>query len=251
MKENIIVVKNLTMNFRMPKEKINSFKEYIVRCISGSLDYDDFLALDNVSFNIKKNEIVGLLGANGSGKSTILKCICGVYPPTKGIVKVNGSIAPLIELGAGFDGELTARENIFLNGAIMGYEEDFIKSKFKEIIEFAELEKFVDLPIKNFSSGMFARLGFATATIVNPDILIVDEILSVGDIAFQKKCQERMAQLRSSGTTMLFVSHSLEQVRELCTRAIWLKHGKKVMDGSCEEVCNVYEKWIGKHSAFE
>ena len=164
---------------------------------------------------------------------------------------VGGSIAPLIELGAGFDGELTAKENIFLNGAIMGYSEDFIKSKFNEIVKFAELEQFIELPIKNFSSGMFARLGFATATIVQPDILVVDEILGVGDIAFQKKCHDRMEKLKKLGTTMLFVSHSIDQVKQLCTRAIWLKHGKVMLDGPWEEVCSIYEEWTSEHSAFE
>lgn len=246
-----IEIKDLSMCFRMPKEKVNSLKEYVVRTLSGKLDYNEYYALDNVSITIKKGETVGLLGANGSGKSTLLKCICGVYTPTKGIVQVNGTIAPLIELGAGFDPELTARENIYLNGAIMGYDEKLIKSKYKDIVDFSELEKFMELPIKNFSSGMFARLGFAAATMIKPDILIVDEILGVGDVAFQKKCHDRMDSMRGSGTTMLFVSHSIEQVKKLCTRVVWLKHGKKVMDGPSEIVCDEYKKWISEHSAFE
>lgn len=251
MVEYVIDINNLSMCFRMPYEKINSLKEYVVKLLCGEIKYKEYRALDNVSIRIKKGEIVGLLGANGSGKSTLLKCICGVYPPTHGVIKVEGTIAPLIELGAGFDPELTARENIYLNGAIMGYEEKFIREHYDNIVKFSELENFIDLPIKNYSSGMFARLGFSVATMVQPDILIVDEILGVGDAAFQRKCYQRMEELRASGITMLFVSHSIAQVRELCTRAIWLKHGEKVMDGSIDDVCSAYEKWISSHSAFE
>lgn len=247
----IVEVDNVSMNFRLPKEKIGSLKEYIVKYFNRSIQYNDFYALKNISFKIKRGDTVGILGANGSGKSTLLKCICGVYPPSEGHVTVRGSIAPLIELGAGFDPELTARENIFLNGAVMGFDEKFIKEKYEEIVEFSELKQFMDVPIKNFSSGMFARLGFSAATIVQPDILIVDEILGVGDVAFQKKCHERMERMRSNKTTMLFVSHSLAQVRELCTKAIWLRRGIKVMDGDSEKVCDAYEKWSAEHSVFE
>lgn len=251
MNDNIIEVKNISMNFRLPKEKIGSLKEYVVKYLKGSLQYDDFFALKDVSFKVKKGDTVGILGANGSGKSTLLKCICGVYPPSKGEIIVRGSIAPLIELGAGFDPDLTARENVFLNGAVMGFEEKFMKERYEDIVEFSELRQFMDLPIKNFSSGMFARLGFSAATIVQPDILIVDEILGVGDAAFQRKCHERMEKMRSNGTTMLFVSHSLDQVKELCSKAIWLRRGMKVMDGDAEKICDEYEKWSSEHTAFE
>ena len=186
----------------------------------------EFLALKNINFTVKRGESWGLIGKNGSGKSTLLKLISGIIRPYQGNVTVNGSISPLIELGAGFDPELTARENIFLNGALLGYSKIFIESHFQEIVDFAELNDFIDVPIKNFSSGMSARLGFAIATVQKPDILIVDEVLAVGDFSFQQKCKERMENLLSNGTTLLFVSHSIEQVKELCSKAIWIDNGE-------------------------
>lgn len=248
---NVIEVANVYMRFNLATEKTESLKEYFVKLMTGKLMFDEFYALKNVSFTVRKGESVGILGANGSGKSTLLKVISGIYPPSQGSVVVRGSIAPLIELGAGFDPDLTARENVFLNGAVMGFEKSFVHEKYDEIVEFSELKEFMDVPIKNFSSGMSARLGFSIATLVRPDILIVDEVLGVGDAAFQKKCEAKMQELRADGTTMLFVSHSAEQVMEVCNRAIWLKRGELVMQGDCRKVCNAYKEWGETHSAFE
>ena len=204
--------------------------------------FQKFLALQNINLEVKAGESLALIGVNGSGKSTLLKVIAGVLEPTRGTVQVNGSIAPMIELGAGFDMELTARENIFLNGAVLGHDEKFLTEHFDSIIDFAELRDFVDVPVKNFSSGMVARLGFAIATEVPADLLIVDELLSVGDFRFQEKCHERMQKMLSGGTTLLFVSHSAAQVRELCKDALWLEHGKIKAYGPADEVCKEYEK---------
>ena len=248
---NVIEVANVSMRFNLATEKTESLKEYFVKLVTGKLMFDEFYALKNVSFSVDKGDSVGILGANGSGKSTLLKVISGIYPPTEGHVSVHGSLAPLIELGAGFDPDLTAKENVFLNGAVMGFAKDFICEKYDEIVEFSELKNFMDVPIKNFSSGMSARLGFSIATLVYPDILIVDEVLGVGDAAFQKKCEQKMQELRANGTTMLFVSHSVEQVEEVCNHAIWLKKGSLVMEGACEEVCAAYSEWGKTHSAFE
>lgn len=204
--------------------------------------FEEFWALQNISFEIKKGEAVGIVGLNGSGKSTLLKTIAKVLKPTKGEVEVVGTIAPLIELGAGFDSNLSARENIFLNGAVLGYNRTQMREKFESIMDFAELWDFVDVPIKNFSSGMVARLGFSIATSNMPDILIVDEILGVGDYKFQRKCEERMSKIIDNGATIVFVSHSIEQVREVCSRAIWLEKGHMLMDGSVDEVCDKYSE---------
>ena len=206
--------------------------------------FQEFLALKNINFTVKRGESWGLIGKNGSGKSTLLKLISGIIRPYQGNVTVNGSISPLIELGAGFDPELTARENIFLNGALLGYSKRFIESHFQEIVDFAELNDFIDVPIKNFSSGMSARLGFAVATVQKPDILIVDEVLAVGDFAFQQKCKERMENLLSNGTTLLFVSHSIEQVKELCSKAIWIDNGEVRAIGETHSVSQEYMSYI-------
>ena len=240
--ENIIEVKNVTMRFNLAEEKTDTIKEYILKLLRGKLHFNEFFALKDVSFNVKRGEAVALIGVNGSGKSTMLKIIAGVMYPTKGSVNVKGSIAPLIELGAGFDMDLTARENIYLNGAVLGYDRDFMNQHFDEIMEFSELWDFVDVPVKNFSSGMIARLGFAIATIVKADILVVDEILAVGDFRFQQKCKERMAKLMSNGTTLLFVSHSAEQVKELCEKSAWIDHGELKAFGKTEEVYQKYEE---------
>lgn len=239
----MIEVENVSMKFNVYKENVDNLKELFVRKLKREkkVETNEFIALNDISISIKKGESVGLVGANGSGKSTLLKIIAGVLKPTKGSVRCNGSIAPLIELGAGFDHELTARENIFLNGALLGYPKKFLVEKFDEIIEFAELEKFVDVPIKNYSSGMFARLGFSIATISKPDILIIDEILSVGDYRFQKKCEERIGKLMEGDTTVLFVSHDIEQVKRICNRAVVLKNGKLLFDGKVEDACQVYQ----------
>ena len=242
MGKNIIEVKNVSMRFNLAEEKTDTIKEYFLKLVTGKLHFNEFFALKDVSFNVKKGESVALIGMNGSGKSTMLKIIAGVMYPTKGSVKVNGSIAPLIELGAGFDMDLTARENLYLNGAVLGYDREFMNLHFDEIINFAELWDFVDVPVKNFSSGMVARLGFAIATIVKADILVVDEILAVGDFKFQQKCKDRMAELLAGGTTLLFVSHSAEQVKELCEKSIWIDHGEVRAFGPTEDVFKLYEE---------
>ena len=239
--DTIIKVKNATVRFNKATENYNGLKEYVIKMLKGELMFQEFLALKDVNFEVKKGESWGLIGANGSGKSTLLKLICGILKPYKGTVKVHGKIAPLIELGAGFDPQLTARENIYLNGALLGHKKAFMEMHFNEIIEFAELGDFIDVPIKNFSSGMAARLGFAVATIVKPDILIVDEVLAVGDIAFQEKCRKRMESLLQNGTTLLFVSHSSKQVKELCQNVIWLDKGHVVAQGRAEDIIQKYE----------
>ena len=225
----VIKVTDATVRFNMASEKIDNLKEYFVKLVKKELLFQEFFALKDVSFKVKRGEAWGLVGTNGSGKSTLLKLICGILKPYKGSVKINGSIAPLIELGAGFDGELTATENIYLNGAVLGYSKEFMDQHYNEIVEFAELHDFMNMPIKNYSSGMAARLGFAIATIVRPEILIVDEVLAVGDAAFQEKCQKRMQEMLAGGTTLLFVSHSIEDVKTLCDHAIWLNKGHVMM----------------------
>ena len=237
----IIKVSNATVRFNKATESYNGLKEYVIRMLKGELMFQEFLALKDINFEIKRGESWGLIGSNGSGKSTLLKLICGILKPYKGSVEVKGTIAPLIELGAGFDGELTARENIFLNGALLGHKKSFMQQHFDEIIEFSELQDFVDVPIKNFSSGMAARLGFAVATIVKPDILIVDEVLAVGDHAFQEKCKKRMEEMLKGGTTLLFVSHSAEQVKELCQNVIWIDKGVVKAIGKAENVIPLYD----------
>lgn len=238
--QNAIEVKNVTIKFNMAKEKVDSIKEYILKFIKKQLFFEEFTALNDVSFDVKKGEVFGIIGLNGCGKSTILKIISGIYSPSKGNVKVNGSIAPLIELGAGFDMDLTARENIYLNGSVLGYSKNYIDSKFDEIVDFTELHQFIDVPMKNYSSGMVARIGFAIATITDPDILIVDEILSVGDFLFQQKCEQRINELMKKGTTILIVSHSIDQIKRLCNRVMWLKSGQVVKIGETQEICNEY-----------
>ena len=236
-----IEVDDVTMIFNMASEQLNSLKEYFIKLLRRELFFTEFRALKHISFNIKRGEIVGLVGTNGSGKSTMLKIIAGVLEASEGTCKVQGNIAPLIELGAGFDIELTARENIYLNGALLGYTKEFIDEKFDDIVEFAELRDFVDMPLKNYSSGMVARIAFAIATVTEPDILIVDETLSVGDVFFQKKCEERIQRIiSSSDVTVLFVSHSLAQVERICQRAIWIEKGDLRMDGPVKEVCEAY-----------
>lgn len=242
MTQNIIEINHVDMRFNLAEEKTDTIKEYFVKLLRGKLHFSEFYAVKDVSFNIKKGESVALIGRNGSGKSTLLKIIAGVLYPSSGSVAVHGSIAPLIELGAGFDMELTARENIYLNGAVLGFDRDFMNQHFQEIIEFSELQQFVDVPVKNYSSGMIARLGFSIATIVKADVLVVDEILAVGDYKFQQKCHERMSQLLAGGTTLLFVSHSEEQVKELCQKAVWLDHGKAMAIGDVDEVYRAYHQ---------
>ena len=242
MNENNVVidVSDATVRFNMASERIDNLKEYVIKLVKHQLMFQEFLALKNVDFSVKKGEAWGVIGTNGSGKSTLLKLICGILKPYTGTVKIQGSIAPLIELGAGFDGDLTAKENIFLNGAVLGHTKKYMKDHFEEIVEFAELQDFLDMPIKNYSSGMAARLGFSIATVVRPDILIVDEVLSVGDYAFQQKCEKRMKGMLEGGTTLLFVSHSIDSVRSLCDHALWLDKGNVKLKGEVEKVCDAY-----------
>lgn len=228
------------MRFRMNSDRILSLKEFVTTALRGKLRYAEFTALENVSFTVRKGETLGLIGRNGAGKSTLLKIISGILKPTAGSVECRGNVVPMLELGSGFDMDLTGRENIFLNGAILGYSEEFLKEKYDEIVAFSELGDFINTPIRNYSSGMLARLAFSVATEVSPDILIVDEILSVGDAAFQAKSKKRMLELMGGGTTVLFVSHSLEQVRELCNKAVWLENGRVKLYGDTDEVCDVY-----------
>lgn len=239
--ETIISVQHVSMKFNLMEEKVDSLKEYIVRLIKGKLLYNEFIALKDVSFEVKKGDILGIVGFNGAGKSTLLKILAGVLVPSSGKVITKGTIAPLIEVGAGFDPELTAKENIFLNGAILGHDHKFLETHFDEIIDFAELRSFINVPVKNFSSGMYARLGFAIATIVNPDILIVDEILSVGDYKFQEKCEQRIQEMINQGTTIILVSHDIKMIERLCNKVLWLEHGMKKDFGKTEEVCIEYK----------
>ena len=250
----MIDVQNVSMRFNLGIEKNNSLKQMAVDLFSKSArekrkmhkKENEFWALQDVSFKVEKGQVVGFVGSNGAGKSTLLKVVAGVMKPTKGKVLVGGNICPMIELGAGFDLDLNARENIYLNGAVMGYSKDFIDSKYQEIVDFSELHDFLEVPVRNFSSGMIARLAFSVATIVEPEILIVDEILSVGDLNFQKKSENKMRSLISGGTTVLYVSHSIESIKSLCDKVVWLEHGK-VQVGTAEKVCAAYyESQIGK-----
>lgn len=239
-KRVVVDVDHVTIRFNLASQKVDNLKEYLVKMMKKELMFQEFLAVKDVSFQVRAGEAWGLIGTNGSGKSTMLKAISGIMKPYKGTITVNGSVAPLIELGAGFDPECTARENIFLNGCVLGHTELFMKEHFDEIVEFAELYDFLDSPLKNFSSGMRARLGFSIATMVKPDILIVDEILSVGDYKFKQKCMKRMEELLSGGTTLLYVSHNIEEVMRLCDHAIWIDKGVAKMQGEAKEICEAY-----------
>ena len=239
--QKIIEVNNVSIKFKMTKEQIFSLKEYFIKFIKRQLEFEEFNALTDISFSVNKGDILGIIGYNGAGKSTMLKVISVIMKPTNGSIKVDGVISPLIELGSGFDMELTARENIFLNGYILGYSKKFIKEHFNEIVEFSELSEFLDVPVKNFSSGMVARLGFAIATIVKPEILIVDEILSVGDFKFQDKSEKKIKEMLLSGTTVILVSHDIAQIEEICTKVLWLEHGRVKGYGNTKEICEEYK----------
>ena len=239
--ETIINVEHVSMRFNLSSEKFDSFKEYVIKSLKKQVSYDEFWALKDVSFEVKRGDSLGLIGLNGSGKSTMLKTIAGVLKPTKGTVTVGGNIAPLIELGAGFDMDLTARENVFLNGALLGYNRAQMEAQYEDIVEFSELRDFMDVPVKNFSSGMVSRLAFAIATIGTPDIMIVDEVLSVGDFRFQQKCEARIRSMMDRGTTILFVSHSIEQVESICNKVVWLDHGVLKRFGDAEPICSEYK----------
>ena len=242
MSETVIQVRDVSMHFNLMEEKVDSIKEYVVKLLKGKLLYNDFIALNHISFDVQKGDILGFIGFNGAGKSTLLKILAGVLTPTTGSVTVKGTIAPLIEVGAGFDPELTARENIYLNGAILGYSKSFIEQRFDSIIEFAELKDFVNVPVKNFSSGMYARLGFSIATAVQPDILFVDEVLSVGDFRFQQKCENRIRKMIEDGVTILLVSHDMDMIERLCNKVLWLDHGEMKDMGDTKSVCEEYKK---------
>lgn len=238
----MITMENVEMHFKKLNQKVDSFKDFMIKRVKKEIRYQKFIALKDINLTIYKGEVVGFVGLNGAGKSTLLKIVAGVQKPSQGTIYVKGKVSPLLELGAGFDNDLTGRENIYLNGMILGYSKQFIKEKIDSIIAFAELEEFIDTPIKNYSSGMKARLGFSIATVIDPQILIVDEVLSVGDGKFRKKSEERMLELIKSDATVLFVSHSIPQIRRLCTKVVWLEKGEVKMIGNTKEVCDTYEK---------
>lgn len=245
MGKTALKVEDVSIRFNLSKEKVDNFKELIIKKIKGEkIRFNEFWALKNVSFRLNKGDRLGILGLNGAGKSTLLKVIAGVYKPTTGKVTRYGHIAPMIELGAGFDPNYTGRENIFLYGSVLGFSRSFLEEKYQEILDFSELGEFIDVPIKNYSSGMKARLGFSIATVVEPEILILDEVLSVGDAKFRKKCEKKMQRMFDHGVTVLFVSHSLAQVKRLCNKAILMEHGQLIAQGNIEDVSTVYEKML-------
>lgn len=237
----MISVKDVSMRFRLSDDRVLSLKEFVTKKLERKIKQTDFWALKNVSFDVERGEVIGIIGRNGSGKSTLLKIISGILKPTCGQVVCNGNIVPMLELGSGFDADLTGRENVFLNGAILGYSEEFLKEKYQEIVEFSELGDFIEIPVRNYSSGMMMRLAFSVATVVNPQILIVDEILAVGDESFQAKSRARMKELMNGGATVLFVSHSMSQIRMMCNRVVWLDEHKVKMIGETNEVCAQYK----------
>lgn len=242
----MIKADNVSVKYMMTYDRVKSIKEYLVQLLNGKIQYEEFWALKDISFEVRRGEVLGIIGHNGAGKSTLLKVISGILKPTSGTMQVNGVVVPMLELGSGFDFDLTGRENVFLNGSILGYSEKFLKEKYDEIVEFSELGQFIDVPLRNYSSGMVMRLAFSIATVVQPDILIVDEILAVGDADFQEKSKKRMLDLMGGGTTVLFVSHSLDQIREMCDKVIWLDHGEMKMSGDMQEVCDVYAGILGE-----
>lgn len=238
----MIEVNDVSVRFRLPGDRVSSLKEFFVQTLKRKIVFHEFEALKSVSFEVHRGEVLGLIGHNGAGKSTLLKVISGILKPANGTVCLYGNVVPMLELGSGFDMEMTGRENIFLNGAIMGYSEAFLKEKYDEIVAFSEIGDFIDVPLRNYSSGMIARLAFSIAAVVEPEILIVDEVLSVGDANFQEKSKKRMTELMGGGTTVLFVSHNLEQIREMCDRVLWLEHGTVKMYGNAQQVCDAYEE---------
>jgi ABC-type polysaccharide/polyol phosphate transport system ATPase subunit len=237
-----IRVNNVGMRFKLSKEKVDNLKEFVIKFLKRQISYKEFWAIKNITFEVEKGDRWGIIGLNGAGKSTLLKIISGVMKPTEGSVEIKGKIVPLLELGAGFDGNYTGKENIFLNGAMLGFSKEFLEEKYDEIVEFSEVGKFIDVPLKNYSSGMRARLGFSIATSIKPEILVLDEVLSVGDAKFKKKSENKILSLFSEGVTVLFVSHSIMQVKRICNKAIWLEKGEVVMMGDAKEVCEAYEK---------
>lgn len=246
--DQVIVIQDVSIRFKLERGRSTSIKEYMIRFFKDQLSYEEFWALKNISMEVEKGDAVGIVGTNGAGKSTLLKLIAGVMTPSNGTVKVNGIIAPMIELGAGFDSELTGRENIFLNGALMGFSRKEMEKRYNDIVEFSELEGFIETTVKNYSSGMFMRLAFSIAISVNPDILIIDEVLSVGDARFQKKCMDRIQEIKERGTTILFVSHSADQVKAICNKALWLEKGELKRFGRANEVITAYTEFLGVDS---
>jgi len=238
----MIEVNKVTMDFQISSDRIYSLKEYIFKSIKGEVSKNTFRALDNVSFRVDKGDIIGIIGKNGAGKSTLLKIISGILKPSSGKVEVIGNIVPMLELGSGFDYDLTGKENIYLNGAILGYSKNYIDSIYNQIIEFSELKEFINVPIRNYSSGMVMRLAFSIATTVKPEILIVDEILAVGDRNFQNKSKDRMIEMMDGGTTVIFVSHNMSQIKELCNKIVWLESGRIREWGDSLEICEFYER---------
>ena len=238
----VINVDNVGMQFNLSQEKVDNLKEFVIKFLKRQLSYKEFWALRNISFEVEKGDRWGVIGLNGAGKSTLLKIVSGVMKPTEGNVEIKGKIIPLLELGAGFDQNYTGKENIFLNGAMLGLSKEFLEEKYEEIVEFSEIRKFINVPLKNYSSGMKARLGFSIATTIKPEILILDEVLSVGDAKFRKKSENKIKSLFNAGVTVLFVSHSIVQVKALCNKAIWLENGEIVMMGDAKEVCEAYEE---------
>ena len=241
-KKEVLKVENVGMKFNLSQEKVDDLKDYVIKLLKRELQYNEFWALKNINFTLNKGDRLGILGLNGAGKSTLLKVIAGVLKATEGTVTTKGKIAPLLELGAGFDQQYTGRENIYLYGAVLGFSKKFLDEKYEEIVQFSELEKFIDVPVKNYSSGMKTRLGFSVATLVEPDILILDEVLSVGDAKFRKKSEKKIMNMFDKGVTVLFVSHSLEQVKRLCNKAILLEAGQIIASGTVEEVSKIYEE---------
>ncbi len=236
-----VKVDDVSIKFNLSREKVDTLKEYVIKFLKSEIQYDEFWALQHISFELKKGERLGILGLNGAGKSTLLKIIAGVYKPTEGTVEKHGKLAPMLELGAGFDPQYTGRENVFLYGSVLGLPREFLEEKYEEIVEFSELKRFMDVPLKNYSSGMKTRLGFAIATMVQPKILILDEVLSVGDAKFRKKSEQRVMDMFDQGVTVLFVSHTLEQVKRLCDKAMILEHGRLIAFGDTDKVARIYE----------
>lgn len=243
---DMVKVNNVTVKYRMANDRVTSLKEFIIKKVKKQIVEDDFLALNNVSFTVQKGDVVGVVGRNGAGKSTLLKVVSGIQKPASGNIELNGRVVPMLELGAGFDMELSGRENVYLNGAVLGYSKEFLDERFNEILEFSELGDFINMPVRNYSSGMVARLAFSIASQVNPEILIVDEVLSVGDENFQKKSRDKMVELMSGGSTVLFVSHNIKQVKDICNKAVWLRHGEVVMTGEVNAVCDQYQEALMK-----
>lgn len=241
MNEPMIEIKDVSLKFNIDRNRANTLKEFVVRFFKRELKYEEFWALNGITFEVNRGDVVGIIGHNGAGKSTLLKVVSGIMKPTKGTVTLRGNIVPMLELGSGFDFELSGRENIYLNGAILGYSEEFLKSKYNEIVEFSELGNFIESPIRTYSSGMLARLAFSIACVVEPEILIVDEILSVGDADFQEKSRNKMMELMTGGTTVFFVSHDMDQIKEMCNKVVWIEHGVMQEMGVTEEVCKHYE----------